>query len=857
MRLASCLFSLLCISPLWAASYALEDSACHLEWQETPDGWRLDAIELKTVDGPLAVAHPSGAHTVLFAPEAPSQASPDFYLPGQDTPFPDPIYRYNVQKWHEATTPVALNEAGEAWTFLPSEAELTPDGSLRLHESGPHAEVETQWRLDPSFPGDLIVTQTLTARKAGYYSLATPELLTATEDQLAWAVVPGYFQGHRFNDNLVLSLVYGHGLPRRPVLARERGTSTLASILTLQSGLTLSVSAAPGTAADPWPDDHARRSTWRLGLSHLDRQGALSPTLYHPVLGEDGSWLEAGESTTFTARYSLRRDDWYAALKHVARDVYRVPDFLELKQPHTSLSERLVALHDYVVDDATSMWRTETFEGVEIGAQAYLGGVVGSDKDAMKNSDYGAMWMLAALTQDPRLTEDRLPYARNFKLVQQQQAPGFFEGAARGQYYLSQSRRFTEEWGDYVEPVGLTYYMMLDLGNILLFSPDDAELRARLRLGAERLLEWQYADGHWEVAYDHTTHAPRFTATPDYRPTFYGLLVAYRILVDERYLQAAEKGAHWLMQHAVAEGRFLGVCGDNRFAPDFATAQIAQALLDLHELTGQQAYLDAAIQTARFYTTAVFTHPRATTATKHVKGTAQPDWAINQTGLSFEHGGSIGSAGTEGPILLASHAGLFIRIAQLTGDRYFAELARAATLARDAFVNPDTQVASYYWKAMNRGAGPYPHHGWWQIGWITDYLISEADYRSAGAVHFPRGFMTPKVGPHACYGFAPGEIAGEPAQLAWATLDTGDAAVDYLVAHATDLSRTYLVLLNDADQPREARLRFEANQLAPQPGMTLRQIVQLDAARETPIQNAQVRLPAYGIAILALDFDAP
>lgn len=29
--------------------------------------------------------------------------------------------------------------------------------------------------------------------------------------------------------------------------------------------------------------------SWRCGLSHMNRQGELSPTLYYPVLGQEGS----------------------------------------------------------------------------------------------------------------------------------------------------------------------------------------------------------------------------------------------------------------------------------------------------------------------------------------------------------------------------------------------------------------------------------------------------------------------------------------------------------------------------------------------------------------------------------------
>lgn len=54
----------------------------------------------------------------------------------------------------------------------------------------------------------------------------------------------------------------------------------------------------------------------------------------------------------------------------------------------------------------------------------------------MKNSDIGASWMLASMTGDPRLTEERLPFMRNFKLMQQAPADDPNYGAAMGQYYL-------------------------------------------------------------------------------------------------------------------------------------------------------------------------------------------------------------------------------------------------------------------------------------------------------------------------------------------------------------------------------------------------------------------------------------
>src|SRR5690606_1993459 len=355
----------------------------------------------------------------------------------------------------------------------------------------------------------------------------------------------------------------------------------------------------------------------------------------------------------------------------VINDIYSFPNFLSLKSTQESLSHRLLRLFNYVRNDSTSRWRTFDYEGMTIGAQEYLGGVHESDKDAIKNADYGAMWMLANMTKDTLLNDFRLPYALNFKKAQQNLKDPFFYGAAAGQYYLHKSGRFTEEWGAYSEPIATTYYMLIDIGNILLFEPKHEVLKSELRKTADWLLDKMKEDGRWEVAYDNHSNRPIFQDLQDYRPTFYGLLVAYRMLNDKKYLDAAIQGAEWLLNNAVNRGYFLGVCGDTRFVPDFATIQMAEAFMDLYELTNNQKYKEAVIRIAQFYTTSIYTHPVPDMPTKSVKGSSVFDWQISQVGVGFEHGGIIGSANSHGPILLASHAGMSVRLFEVTADSLY------------------------------------------------------------------------------------------------------------------------------------------------------------------------------------------
>lgn len=796
--------------------FKLENSNLLLEWQQAKEGLKVSKVQINASSKVHSYSRLSGAYTVLYSDTSPAEAADKKLFSKNIQEFPDSSYLLIYKRWTASLNPVALNTAGTAFTFFPDKVR-EDNGKLIFEKTMPNVHLSAVWELDNAYSNDVKVEIELTAQKDGYYSIQTPSLLSYKESDLSWGMIPGHFQGNSLQKNLVLSYAYGQGIPNIPVVARERTASTLSPLITDKTGITMAVIPEPGTGRDPWEHNKTTQNNWLLGLSLMNRNKELTPTLYHPVLGQKGSYMKKGERKVFRFRYTIKPADWYNVYKHAVNDIYKFSDFLSLKKTNQSLTSRVLGMLDYVKNDSTSLWHTYNYKGLEIGAQEYNGPIMGSNKDAVKNSDYGAMWMLGHITGDSTLLKNRLPYARNFKLVQQDTSDAFFKGAAIGQYYLWKSKKFTEEWGNYVEPIALTYYTLLDIGNILLFEKDDIILKERLRLAANRLLKWQQPDGSWVVAYDHNDHAQRFADLKDLRATFYGCMVAYRILGDKKYLDAAIKGADWFIKNAVDKGHFLGVCGDFRFVPDFATGQSVQALLDLFELTKNKIYKDAAIKTAHIYTASIYTHPIPTQEIKIVGNHHYEDWQISQVGLSFEHGGTLGSAAKEqGPILLASHAGMFVRLYSLTGDSLFLKMARAAAWGRDAFVNKNNSVASYYWNGFDNGPGKFPHHAWWQIGWITDYLLSEIELRSEGNIRFPRGFITPKVGPHQSYGFQQGSVYGEPVSLIMKpeVVQIENPYIDYCLAENKSAKKIYLILLNNSTKEQHAQLNMNYSKLS-------------------------------------------
>jgi hypothetical protein len=774
---------------LAAQTVSLYNDTLSLLWNSDGKDWTFNKMTTRwNREG--EILRSKGALTILFSATPPDETPVDTFTSNRGTHYIEEKFAY----WKEHIKPVMLNAGGERDEIVAFR--LLSREPLTFAAESKFGTVTLQWKIAGN---EIFVHQVFEAKREGYYSVSTPDIFSSPENEIRRAIVPGYLNADRVSNDFARAYTYGHYIPRIPVVYQDKCVTTPVAILSGRQ-ITVGLAPEPDYPRKPHNEEHNTHHQWKVGYSMMNLQGAVSPTLYCPVLGREQSYMKAGEKRTFDYRYIVSGESWFEVFKQVAYKMYGFEQTRIMKN-RQSLTDRVLKMYRYLTDTKTSRFRLAESDGLTIGAQDYMGGVVGSDGDAMKNSDYGAMWMLGALTRDTALLNNVLPYARNFKLKQEYSDDGEWKGAIKGQYYLWKSQSWVEEWGPHIEPMAVTYYAICDLGNLLLFNPGDEEAATNLRYAADYLLKVQKADGSWDIGIDKHAGEAIYQDIEDLRPTFYGLLVAWQILKDEQYLTAAVKGADWFVEHAVNTGQFIGVCGDARFAPDFATAQSAQALLELYGATGEEKYKEAAIRTATFYTTYIYTFPNGQTEWMQQGNQTLPGWGFSQSGLSFEHSGPIGSAAPQGPILLAGFSGLFVRMFTLTGDSLFLDMARAATTGRDAFVDPKTSVASYYWSSFNQGPGPYPHHAWWQIGWIMDYLLAEAALRSKGAITFPQGFISPKAGGATrSPGFAPGEVNGEKAELVLSDhlVRTDNPACEYLTAVSEN--KLFVILMNSSNQ---------------------------------------------------------
>lgn len=289
----------LCIPSAAQKRLAVEAEHFRIEWQEKSDGYRISTVSTNSASGRISLENPSGSYGFLYSATKPDTVSLYETMPDYVRKFPGREYTLLYGRWRDNLRPVAMNTAGELVRFYPASAMQKGDSIIFTRKTR-QGTLQAVWRPSKQFGSDIEVTMTLRAAVDGYFSLITPTLATLSEKEMAWGVIPGHFQGRKLEPNFVWSYGYGQGIPDRPVVVRERTATTLCPTLTDRQGLSFAVIPEPGQGRDPWTYDHSTQNEWRLGFSLMNRDRELTPSAYHPVLGQEDSYMRKGEIRSCT-----------------------------------------------------------------------------------------------------------------------------------------------------------------------------------------------------------------------------------------------------------------------------------------------------------------------------------------------------------------------------------------------------------------------------------------------------------------------------------------------------------------------------------------------------------------------------
>jgi len=593
-----------------------------------------------------------------------------------------------------------------------------------------------------------------------------------------------------------------------------------------------------------WPQP----SDPHFGLVIRDHAGAVQPAIYGPVPGTKAAARRAGEPVELAFRVLVQPGDWYAGFRTAADEVCGLRDYR--RNVGTSLTEAALNMIDLLKDDDHGGWweRGKGFYQIET-------------KNGVTHASPLTLLSLYRITGDTELYRRRtLP---TMEYVLSRRSPHFSPlphdtgrydaGGMDGPVKLFGTATFSGLWemsgrhtdafraialpGDGVRPTaGYSHVQPFDDWLARYQATGDPAALQKARALAD-----DYLAKHIQRAPTAELGTPPFFFI-SFVPDWEGLLRLYEVTQEPRYLDVAAFGARQLMtglwtQPLIPAGE-VTIHPDGQFKGDVMGSWRGAGPFRLG------------------------TPRRANDTPAH----AVPAWVVSNVGLGFEQPITYKGSGPGRLIYQMGWAPDFLRLARYTGDAAFETCARNAVLGRWA------NYPGYYATGFTDLPldpryplkGPdvtdiYYHHIAPHLAWTLDYLVAEAETRSAGRIAFPSqrqngyAYFDARL-----YGHAPGKI--EQQDNVWLWLRRGLVTLDnpqlnYLTARTA--SQFFLILMNESDRAERSAVRVAAAELGLAATGEYRftpLLAAADAPRPVLRDGAtEVVVPARGLLVLQLD----
>lgn len=672
----------------------------------------------------------------------------------------------------------------------------------------------------------------------GHYSLGYHAPLTCAPGAADFLLLPFLYEGKRFPDeaSVVLSAM----------------TPTPLSLVN-HGGVSCALVADPHSTPFEWPTKN--NSRYAFGLRNED--GAAQPLIYMPVLGQPGS-VSDGEAIDVQFRVWLQRGDWYSAYRRIADEVFCLKDY---RQPvSASLSDAALNLVDLLRNEEASGWNArakgpwniESRNTVsQVSPLTYLSiYLLTGDEDFYKRFARPSLEFLLSRPGPHFAAEHEI--WDNYYHHQPMRGPGALFGATTfaSAYAMTQGR--TSAFGS---------LCLNDQG-----APRTTHPNGHTQPFADALALYQLTgEQHWlneAVAAADKYIAANITALPtrdlgsepfvnvSFVPDWEGLLQIYEATGEKRFLDASTEGARWLMTSLWTQP--LIPAGDTTIHPG--------GIYDINRHVwwfGDKLFRRGLYEGPATWETPYPPPPKL--PEKRV-----PAWEVSQVGLGLEQPSTYNRNGPQANIMMNAWAPSMLRLARPSGDTGFRTAARNAVIGR--FANyPGYYLdgaTTEYQRPDYPITGPdvtslYVHHIPPTAAYVLDYLFSDVESRSAGAISFPHVRSCGYVWfDSRLYGHAPGKVYGE---TAWPWLHRTAATLDNINVDrvlAEGGGKFHVILLNQVHEPQRVRVTFDEKVLGRSvDGAALS--VHLDNQSAPPItihgRTAELTLNGLGIAVLTLD----
>lgn len=695
--------------------------------------------------------------------------------------------------------------------------------------------ISYQFAPDPSFQFEVrlafdgesgvpTMTTTLKSKGTAWFSVAylgAPACAFAEAEQV-WQ--PLVWQGRRFPSISYLTAAYHCPVP---------------SSLVTKAGNTVGVVAHPGEFPFmPLP----LFENSRFGVAVRDASGKAQPILAAPILGGAGSRLKKGQSFTFRICPFVTKGDTTIAFERIARDLY---DFRDVR--HNQIGSLNTAFENMV---AYGMSSHSHFLEEEKGC-SYATDAPGTVKNVSSLSP-----LEIALTTDHREIWQRRAYPYVEYMISRKK---FLFSTDESQKIQSPS--YTLEGP--VAPIS----ELVALNRISNGAAAEMLKLAESEYGGSRI---------------------RNLSVLEPGATWQNALQLYRASGKESYLKTAIEGADAYIARRIT--RLPEDFNDPDAALFFWTGYAPRFidLLLLYETTKEPRFLDASWKAARFFAMHCWFAPRIpdknvtvnrgnkapvyyylakrTSGPIRVAEESVPAWRVSAQGLTCE---SSGTSTGHRAIFMANYAPWFLRLAWLKNDDFLRDIARSAMVGRwtnfpGYHMNTDRTTVyekpDYPLRAFNELSYNSFHfnHIWPLMSLALDYLVTDTETRSDGAIAFEREYIEGYAYLQSSYyGMRPGKFHDEKQVRLWMPKGLADIStreLNYIAARGK--GSLCLAFTNQFSADETAIVKLDTKRVPNLAGVMRNSKVWINNQPAAPIKVVDGRfslsVPAKGIVALVI-----
>jgi hypothetical protein len=584
-------------------------------------------------------------------------------------------------------------------------------------------------------------------------------------------------------------------------------------------------------------------SNSRFGVAVHNSKNLVQPLLYAPVLGGVDSKMKAGQRYSFSSYLYVEKGNTTNALENVARNLYGFGDIRH--NDIVTLNKTIENINDYTL----SKW--SWFLDEEKGC-AYSTDV----PDAVKNVSALNPLEIALISDDQNMFDKRAYPILEYMLSREK----FLFIADTAQKIQFPSYRLNGPTAPISELT--TLYNIFGKNNPFLVKMAKDEYQG----SRVRNLDVLEKGDTWKNSF-----------------------ALYKATGDKKYLDKAVKGANEYISKRVDEaqtsfddpeaGKFFFWTG---YAPKWID------LLELYETTGDEKYLDAAHRGARLYTQYIWYSPRIPNEQITVnkdgkapvywylqrKGHTQmyspeeqvPAWRLSEIGLTPESSGT--SSGHRG-IFMANYASWMLRLGYYVKDTFLMQTAKAAIIGR--YRNfPGYHINTERTTIYEKENYPLRNHKELSVNsmhynhimphstLLYDYLITDAYVRSGAEIDFPNEFIEAYAYLQSkLYGYSKGKFYGNNDAQLWmpkGLIQTSSVELNYVSARGD--GKMYIAFMNQSKEPVTSQIKIDKKLVPSLRNKRMSAEIYIDNEKSSDIYVqdgvANITVPAEGIVALVL-----